>query len=90
MPGYRRQAGCQHPVRRSGEVLRGGSWINHRHNARCAYRNRNHPHNRNNNVGFRVVLRPYTFFTPFFWFRVFPRNGAPRLPRRLCSSNVVR
>jgi hypothetical protein len=37
-------------------VLRGGSWNNNRRNVRCAYRNRNNPNNRNNNVGFRVVL----------------------------------
>jgi hypothetical protein len=39
------------------KVVRGGSWNNHRDNARCAYRNRNQPDNRNNNIGFRVVLR---------------------------------
>jgi formylglycine-generating enzyme required for sulfatase activity len=38
-----------------GRVLRGGSWNNNRDNARCAYRNHNHPDNRNNNIGFRVV-----------------------------------
>ena len=37
--------------------MRGGSFNNHYDNARCAYRNRNHPDNRNNNIGFRVVLR---------------------------------
>jgi len=36
-------------------VLRGGSWNNNQNNARCAYRNRNNPDNRNNNVGFRVA-----------------------------------
>lgn len=35
---------------------RGGSWNNNRRNARCAYRNDNHPDNFNNNVGFRVVF----------------------------------
>jgi hypothetical protein len=43
-------------VRRPGE-LRGGSWNNNQINARAAYRNRNNPNNRNNNIGFRV-LRP--------------------------------
>ena len=38
-------------------VVRGGSWYRNHDNARCAYRNRNHPDNRNNNIGFRVVLR---------------------------------
>ena len=34
---------------------RGGAWNNNRQNARCAYRNRNNPHNRTNNLGLRVV-----------------------------------
>jgi hypothetical protein len=37
-------------------VLRGGAWNNNRDNVRCANRNHNEPDNRNNNVGFRVVL----------------------------------
>ena len=41
-------------------VLRGGSWNNNRNNVRAAYRNRNNPDNRNDNIGFRVVVR--TFF----------------------------
>ena len=40
----------------SGPVLRGGAFNNNARNMRCAYRNRNNPNNRNNNVGFRVVL----------------------------------
>lgn len=36
-------------------VVRGGSFINNDDNVRCAYRNRNPPGARNNNVGFRVV-----------------------------------
>ncbi|MEA3337259.1 MAG: SUMF1/EgtB/PvdO family nonheme iron enzyme [Chloroflexota bacterium] len=36
-------------------VLRGGSWNNEIHNARCAVRNRNIPTNMNNNSGLRVV-----------------------------------
>ncbi|MEI7940709.1 MAG: SUMF1/EgtB/PvdO family nonheme iron enzyme [Verrucomicrobiota bacterium] len=36
-------------------MLRGGSWNNSADNARCAYRNRNNPDNRNRNIGFRVV-----------------------------------
>lgn len=38
-------------------VLRGGSWDNNPRNLRSANRNRNHPTNRNNNVGLRVALR---------------------------------
>ncbi|MFQ6102013.1 MAG: SUMF1/EgtB/PvdO family nonheme iron enzyme [Anaerolineae bacterium] len=36
-------------------MLRGGSWNNNQNNARCAYRNRNHPDNWNDNVGFRCA-----------------------------------
>lgn len=35
--------------------LRGGSWNNNPRHCRAAYRNNNNPHNRNNNVGVRVV-----------------------------------
>ncbi|MDD5392319.1 MAG: SUMF1/EgtB/PvdO family nonheme iron enzyme [Thiothrix sp.] len=44
-----------HILRRVG-ATRGGSWNNTSDNVRCAIRNRNHPNNRNNNIGFRVVL----------------------------------
>jgi formylglycine-generating enzyme required for sulfatase activity len=37
-------------------VLRGGAFNNNRDNARCAYRNDNHPDNRNDNIGFRVCV----------------------------------
>ena len=37
-------------------IFRGGSWYDTTDNVRCAIRNRNHPNNRNNNLGFRVVL----------------------------------
>jgi formylglycine-generating enzyme required for sulfatase activity len=33
-----------------------GSWNNDSDNATCANRNNNHPDNRNNNIGFRVVM----------------------------------
>ncbi|MCP4389822.1 MAG: SUMF1/EgtB/PvdO family nonheme iron enzyme [Gammaproteobacteria bacterium] len=36
-------------------VIRGGSWNNNARNCRCAYRNRNQPDNRNNNLGFRCA-----------------------------------
>jgi hypothetical protein len=39
-------------------VIRGGSWNNPAGNCRSAYRNRNEPGNRNNNLGFRLVLLP--------------------------------
>ncbi len=71
-----RPAGWRHPVRRSGEVVRGGSWNNHRDNARCAYRNRNHPGNRNDKLGFRVVLRSSHVLQPLLL--VPPRGGTVR------------
>jgi hypothetical protein len=37
-------------------MLRGGSWINNPENCRSAYRNYNDPDNRNDNIGFRVVV----------------------------------
>jgi hypothetical protein len=50
--------GC--PVRgranRHRRVLRGGSFNNNQRNVRCAYRNNRNPNNRNNNIGFRVVV----------------------------------
>lgn len=39
-------------------VLRGGSWINSAQNCRLSNRNNNDPENRNNNIGFRLVLAP--------------------------------
>jgi hypothetical protein len=36
-------------------VLRGGAYNNNPRDVRCAYRNRNNPDNRNDNIGFRVV-----------------------------------
>ncbi|MGH9839081.1 MAG: SUMF1/EgtB/PvdO family nonheme iron enzyme [Blastocatellia bacterium] len=41
-------------------VLRGGSWNNNGRNCRSANRNRNGPGNRNNNIGFRVVVSAST------------------------------
>ena len=37
-------------------VVRGGAFNNNENNVRCAYRNRNNPHNDNRNNGFRVVV----------------------------------
>ena len=36
-------------------VVRGGSWNNNARNCRSAYRNRNEPANRNDNLGFRCA-----------------------------------
>jgi hypothetical protein len=41
-------------------VVRGGSWNNNGRNCRSAYRNRNEPDDRNNNLGFRLSLAQYT------------------------------
>ncbi len=44
-------------------MLRGGSWNNeNENNARCAFRNRNPPNNRNNNRGCRVAFS-HTFLS---------------------------
>ncbi|MBN1467019.1 SUMF1/EgtB/PvdO family nonheme iron enzyme [candidate division KSB1 bacterium] len=42
----------------SNRLLRGGSWNNNAQNCRSAYRNRDDPGNRDNNVGFRLVFVP--------------------------------
>jgi formylglycine-generating enzyme required for sulfatase activity len=47
-------------IHKHPRVLRGGAFNNNARNLRCAYRNNNDPDNRNNNIGFRVVLS--TFF----------------------------
>ncbi|MCB0594791.1 MAG: SUMF1/EgtB/PvdO family nonheme iron enzyme [Phaeodactylibacter sp.] len=39
-------------------VVRGGSWNENARNCRIAFRNRNEPDNRNNNIGFRLVFVP--------------------------------
>lgn len=48
----------------SAETLRGGAWNNNDNNVRCANRNNNNPHNRNNNVGFRVVSHGFQLTCP--------------------------
>ncbi len=45
-------------------VLRGGSFNNNQRNVRCAYRNNNNPDNRNDNIGFRVVVSHDSYNTP--------------------------
>ncbi|MCP5085194.1 MAG: SUMF1/EgtB/PvdO family nonheme iron enzyme [Rhodobacteraceae bacterium] len=39
----------------SNRVNRGGAWNNDARNCRSAYRNRNDPGNRNDNIGFRLL-----------------------------------
>ncbi|HOT96341.1 MAG TPA: SUMF1/EgtB/PvdO family nonheme iron enzyme [bacterium] len=60
-------------------VLRGGSWNNNQNNVRCANRNRNNPGNRNDNIGFRVVLSPRFSFAGIVRrntiFRIEAKNG---------------
>lgn len=59
-----------------GRVVRGGSWVNNNpQNYRAAKRNRNNPHNRNNNGGFRVVVVPQSFSTAVL---ATSRGGVPR------------
>src|SRR6185295_9300866 len=40
-------------------VLRGGAFNNEPRNVRCAVRNRNEPDERNDNIGFRVVVSTF-------------------------------
>ncbi|WP_221407654.1 SUMF1/EgtB/PvdO family nonheme iron enzyme [Thermoflexibacter ruber] len=40
----------------TNRVNRGGSWNNNPENCRVANRNNNTPTNRNNNLGFRLVI----------------------------------
>jgi formylglycine-generating enzyme required for sulfatase activity len=42
----------------SMRVYRGGSWYDTAQNCRSAFRGRNPPGHRNNNLGFRVALVP--------------------------------
>lgn len=42
-------------------MWRGGAFNNSQANARCAYRNRNNPNNRNDNLGWRVVAALHAF-----------------------------
>lgn len=60
-------------------VGRGGSWNNNHGNARCSYRNRNHPNNRNNNNAFRVVSRPSRPSASGRQCRTVHNAGRPRL-----------
>ncbi|MGE0103814.1 MAG: SUMF1/EgtB/PvdO family nonheme iron enzyme [Blastocatellales bacterium] len=57
--------------------LRGGSWNNNQDNARAVYRNNNNPNIRNNNIGFRVVVRP-TPLSLFYGHQ--PRGGCRAVP----------
>lgn len=55
-PQKRQSGRCVRPLLGQGVEVRGGSWNNNNpNNLRCANRNRNNPHNRNNNVGFRCA-----------------------------------
>ena len=62
-------------------MLRGGAFNNNPENVRCAVRNRNHPNNRNNNIGFRVVLS-----TLFSVPELFDGVTSPFGPRRMAES----
>jgi hypothetical protein len=50
-------------------VLRGGAFNNNPRNVRCAYRNNNEPDNRNNNIGFRVVVSTLFLDSGMTWRR---------------------
>jgi hypothetical protein len=70
--------------------LRGGSWNNNANNVRAAYRNNNHPDNRNNN-GFRVVaVRPTTQFVPFPGFQTLRlRSSLARKPSKYFTTGIL-
>jgi hypothetical protein len=68
-------------ARGTSRVLRGGAFNNNRENVRCAVRNRNHPNNRNNDIGFRVVLS-----TLFSVPELFDGVISPLGPRRMAES----
>ncbi|MCA0235367.1 MAG: SUMF1/EgtB/PvdO family nonheme iron enzyme [Bacteroidetes bacterium] len=63
----------------SNRVLRGGSWNNNAQNCRSVNRNNNDPSNRNNNIGFRLVLS----ITP-----AHRKSGGHPL-NRLCSRSLL-
>ncbi len=64
-------------------MVRGGSWINNSDNCRAAYRNRNTPDNRNNNLGFRVCCAPH--IDPFPVGAVPPCMAGRRAIDGVCS-----
>ena len=63
-------------------VLRGGSFNNNQNNVRCAIRINNRPDNRNNNIGFRVVLSTLTTRNGLQLMVVTPRLMAGNFPGR--------
>jgi Sulfatase-modifying factor enzyme 1 len=70
-------------------VLRGGSWNNDSTNCRCAYRNNNTPDNRNNNIGFRLVLSSPEHSARRFRLPEWPNSRIRSARREVESSAVV-
>jgi Sulfatase-modifying factor enzyme 1 len=78
-------------------VIRGGSWNNDARNVRAAYRNANHPGNRNDNLGFRCLSsrgREYAFLNrpspspPHEWWQSEKgRRRAISRPSSFCVSS---
>ena len=66
-------------------MVRGGAFNNNQRNSRCAYRNNNHPDNRNNNIGFRVVVVPRLISSPEMRF-----GSRAETPRRRLKAGPVR
>jgi len=70
-------------------VVRGGSWNNNARNVRAAVRNRNHPDNRNNSLGFRCARAHLR--TESGPEQIIIRGAAPAMPkpkdRRRASSH---
>ena len=57
-PGLKRLAKKRASIEGSNRVVRGGGWNNDARNCRSANRNNDHPDNRNNDNGFRLVSVP--------------------------------
>ncbi|MCP3915971.1 MAG: SUMF1/EgtB/PvdO family nonheme iron enzyme, partial [bacterium] len=71
-------------------VVRGGSFRNNARNCRSAYRNRRHPSDANDNVGFRVALPAREGMTPVRERCAAQWTGTSRAgpaPRRRCGAD---
>jgi hypothetical protein len=71
-------------------VLRGGSWNNNQDNAYAAYRNRNNPNNRNDNIGFRLCCESHIDLALLRLWGYIHSGLTTLLQRRSGSGNVHR
>ncbi|MGO9468777.1 MAG: SUMF1/EgtB/PvdO family nonheme iron enzyme [Isosphaeraceae bacterium] len=70
-------------------MIRGGSWNNEPGRCRSANRNRNTPENRNNNLGFRLVLAQQTWWIPRQTEPTAFRSRHPRVPGKRLQARPV-